>query len=142
MGYTSPRKIKECLLKSIAPLKEYKESIFFDYPYHMNVGDNMIWLGEIFLLELLNIKIRCIASVDTFSECAVEKYCNKIPIFLHGGGNFGDLWKKYQDFREGIIKRYKNRPIVIFPQTIYLMVHCVLSVWLLYCCNLICQQPF
>lgn len=119
MAYASPREIKEYLLKSCAPLGEYKDCIFLDYPSHMNVGDNMIWLGEIFLLNFLNIKISHIASEETFSECAVKKYGKRIPIFLHGGGNFGDMWGNFQAFRECIIKRYKDRPIVIFPQTIY-----------------------
>lgn len=39
-------------------------------------------------------------------------------ILLHGGGNFGDIWEFYQDFRLQIIKKYKKNKIFIFPQSV------------------------
>jgi pyruvyl transferase EpsO len=38
---------------------------------------------------------------------------------LHGGGNFGDLWRIHQDFRLDILRQYPNNKIIIFPQTVY-----------------------
>src|SRR4029078_11674888 len=40
-------------------------------------------------------------------------------LVLHGGGNFGDIWPQFQMFRELIIQRYRNTPIVITPQSIH-----------------------
>jgi pyruvyl transferase EpsO len=38
---------------------------------------------------------------------------------MHGGGNFGDLWRRFQDFRLDIIKQYPNNKIIIFPQSVW-----------------------
>ena len=31
------------------------------------------------------------------------------PIFIHGGGNFGDMWVAHQDFRERVLERFPDR---------------------------------
>ncbi|TIO38875.1 MAG: exopolysaccharide biosynthesis protein, partial [Mesorhizobium sp.] len=41
------------------------------------------------------------------------------PIFIHGGGNFGDLWITHQDFRERVLEQFPNRRIIQFPQSIH-----------------------
>ena len=40
-------------------------------------------------------------------------------IFIHGGGNFGDLWPEHQQFREMILQRYPDRPVIQLPQSIH-----------------------
>ena len=41
------------------------------------------------------------------------------PIFIHGGGNFGDLWAAHQEFRERVLERFPDRQIIQFPQSIH-----------------------
>jgi pyruvyl transferase EpsO len=41
------------------------------------------------------------------------------PIFVHGGGNFGDLWPRHQEFREHLLARFPDREIVQLPQSIH-----------------------
>ena len=36
-----------------------------------------------------------------------------------GGGNFGDIWRRPQEFRLQIVKEYPDNPIIIFPQTVW-----------------------
>ena len=38
---------------------------------------------------------------------------------LHGGGNFGDLWRDMQEFRLKVIERYPENRIIIFPQSVH-----------------------
>lgn len=40
-------------------------------------------------------------------------------VFLHGGGNFGDIWNHHQAFREEVIGRLRDRRIVQLPQSIH-----------------------
>src|SRR5262249_9874584 len=40
-------------------------------------------------------------------------------IVLQGGGNFGDLYRDHQMFRELLIARYPSAPIVILPQSVH-----------------------
>jgi pyruvyl transferase EpsO len=90
------------------------------YPNHINLGDHLIWLGTIFYLsEILKVKISYAASSHDFSASVLEKQSGGGPIFLHGGGNLGDIWPSHQKFRERIIAKYPDRQIIIFPQSIY-----------------------
>ena len=75
----------------------------------------MIGLGELsYLTKVRGVKIRFTGSLEEppFIPAGV-------PILFSGGGNLGDLWPQHQHFRERIVNRYRDRPIVIFPQTIY-----------------------
>lgn len=39
-------------------------------------------------------------------------------IFLHGGGNFGDLYRTEMKLRSHILRHFPNNKFIIFPQTI------------------------
>lgn len=115
-----PSSLKQQLHQRLTVLEDYSVCAFLDYPDHLNLGDLLIGLGSmIYLIEVLKIKIGYIASLKSFSEEQMEKQVGKVPIFLHGGGNLGDIWPVHQKFRESIISKYKDRPIVILPQSIY-----------------------
>lgn len=116
----SLQKIKDRLHSSLSVLKAFPECVLLDYPCHLNIGDHAIGIGEaLFLNSVAGTKIQYLASIDTFSEHRMKAHGKDAPIFFHGGGNLGDLWPRYQRFREQIISRYTDRPIVVFPQTIY-----------------------
>jgi pyruvyl transferase EpsO len=40
------------------------------------------------------------------------------PIYLSGGGNFGDIWPRFQQFRLRVLADNPGRPIIQLPQTI------------------------
>ncbi|MGC9502485.1 polysaccharide pyruvyl transferase family protein [Baaleninema sp.] len=119
-AYSTPLAIKDELHRALSPLKDIKECAFLSYPDHYNVGDHMIWLGAILCLrQVLKIRINYVCTVDGFSDAALQSKSENSPIFLHGGGNLGDLWVYYQDFYEKIVSNYPDRKIIIFPQTIH-----------------------
>lgn len=91
-----------------------------DYPYHSNVGDSLIWLGEIEYLKYRDCKI-CFASYLAMhtSESQLAALENVDVILLHGGGNFGTLWPQFQKFREVIIQRFPHKEIIQFPQSVF-----------------------
>jgi len=105
----------------LAPLMpEDGKLALLDFPDHANVGDSAIWLGEIaYLKQWHQITPRYVSSLQTFSAEAMEQAVGRAPIFLHGGGNFGDLWPRHQVFRELIVQRYPDRPIIQLPQSIH-----------------------
>lgn len=87
--------------------------VILDLPYHANIGDILIWEGEKTFLKTLPYK--CLSH----SSCRWKGSINSnTVILLHGGGNFGDLYRKYQDFRLEIIKNYPNNKIIMFPQSV------------------------
>lgn len=112
---TQVSRIKDVLSKLISPGTRYA---LLDFPDHSNVGDSAIWLGEINLLSQLTGNLPSyVCKFDRFDADQMLKFHPSGPIFLHGGGNFGDIWPCYQEFREMIIDRFKDRTIIQLPQT-------------------------
>jgi exopolysaccharide biosynthesis predicted pyruvyltransferase EpsI len=90
-----------------------------DFPDHSNVGDSAIWLGEVEILSQLTGNMPSyVTKLERFNSDELLKALPTGPILMHGGGNFGDIWPWYQDFREMIIERFKDRLIIQLPQTI------------------------
>lgn len=90
-----------------------------DFPDHQNVGDSAIWLGEIELLkQVTGNKPSYVAKLEHFNKEDLARALPIGPILMHGGGNFGDIWPWYQNFRESIIADYPDRLIIQLPQTI------------------------
>ena len=91
-----------------------------DFPDIRNCGDSAIWLGEMaYLREQFGKRPAYVSRMDDFSAEDLEQIMPTGPIFIHGGGNFGDLWDAHQDFRERVLERFPDRPIVQFPQSIH-----------------------
>ncbi|MGK3649160.1 polysaccharide pyruvyl transferase family protein [Pseudarthrobacter enclensis] len=85
----------------------------------MNVGDSMIWAGELAYLDQLGAKVRYICDVERYSPIALAKSHPDGPILLHGGGNLGDIWPRFQEFRERVVLDFPSRQIIQLPQTLY-----------------------
>jgi exopolysaccharide biosynthesis predicted pyruvyltransferase EpsI len=113
--------IKAALHESLATIGTFEQCALLNYPDYNNIGDHLIWLGEIFYLtDVMQTKIKYTAAgISDFCGETMERQIGDGPILLTGGGNIGDLWCDHQAFREEIIPRYLNRPIIIFPQSIY-----------------------
>lgn len=107
--------LKNSIFHNLTPLIK-SDYVLWDLPYHKNIGDLLIWQGEIDFLKTLPYKMLDYASIDTFRNIHIEE---NTTILLQGGGNFGDIWRGYQNFKLQIIAKYKNNPIIIFPQTVF-----------------------
>ncbi|MGO8019861.1 polysaccharide pyruvyl transferase family protein, partial [Rhizobium leguminosarum] len=87
-----------------------------DFPDIRNCGDSAIWLGEIaYLKDRFGKRPDYVFITADFSADELKKRVPTVPIFIHGGGNFGDIWFSHQDFREAIMERFPDRQIVQFP---------------------------
>lgn len=102
---------------AITPLTQgYHSCVYLDLPYHTNLGDLLIWMGtECFIREH---HLHC-----TYRNSEETNHNDIIKegqlIFLHGGGNFGDVWRSHQETRLNIIQRYHNHRIIMLPQTVW-----------------------
>lgn len=63
-------------------------------------------------------KKRCLygSSWETFVPQRLSK---DTVILMHGGGNWGDLWRVHQEFRLRIMEEYPENPIIVLPQSVY-----------------------
>ncbi len=112
--------VRNVLHGALANIPSFERCAVLDHPSHFNIGDHLIWLGAMFYLrQTRKAKVDYIASAGQFSTAQFAARSREGPIFLHGGGNFGDIWPDLQNFREAIIGQYPNRKIVILPQTIH-----------------------
>lgn len=90
-----------------------------DFPHHSNIGDSAIWLGELALFRRLSADTPSyVSTVESYSSDALREACPSGPIFVHGGGNFGDIYPKHQQFRIRLMADFPDRRIVQLPQSI------------------------
>ena len=98
-------------------------------PHQSNLGDHAIVLGELRVLEkffpehkIIEIPTDYLTGElgELFNGLGFDKYIRREDIiFLHGGGNFGNLWIKAEYVRRALIQRFPQNKIVIFPQSIH-----------------------
>lgn len=107
--------LKRIIAELLTPLIN-GDYVLLDVPYYTNIGDTLIWEGTREFLKTLPHKCLYTASVETYKYRPLPK---NTVILLQGGGNFGDLWRKHQEFRQDVIKAYPNNRIIILPQTVF-----------------------
>jgi len=91
----------------------------FDFPDHNNVGDSAIWLGELaYLRRRYGMAPAYVCRADHCNFTRLSTRYRDALILIHGGGNFGDLWRWHHDRREALLERFPNRRIVQMPQTL------------------------
>ena len=117
---STPAQLRDILHTALGNIEPFEQCALLDYPNYFNIGDHLIWLATVFYItEVCQAKINYAASLHDFSEEVMEKQVGKAPIILQGGDNFGDIWSHHQLFRERVISKYRDRPIIIMPQCIY-----------------------
>lgn len=107
--------LRNIVRKNLGPLIN-DDFVLLDVPNHRNIGDLLIWEGELEFLKEIPHKLNYSCNIFTYRE---NKIMPKDVILLHGGGNFGDVWRLNQDFRNSIIEKFHNNRIIVFPQTVH-----------------------
>lgn len=112
---TKVEQLRDIIDKNLLPIIG-KKAVLVDAPYYDNVGDVLIWQGIQDFLKSNGIKLLYTTSGDTFTFPPIDP---DVTILLMGGGNFGDLWRWFQDIRIKVIESYPGNRIVMFPQSIW-----------------------
>lgn len=108
--------LRQSIENNLIPLIK-TDYVLLDIPNHKNIGDNLIWEGELcFLKKHIHFK-------NLYSANVLNIDFNKIPIgktiLFHGGGNWGDLYPVCQQLRLKVVQKYQENRIIVFPQTVY-----------------------
>jgi pyruvyl transferase EpsO len=93
-----------------------KKIVYLDIPIYGNIGDLLILQGTLAFFRKNKIKLLGIYSAYNVDENKIDK---ADVVVFQGGGNFGDLYEVHQKHRLEIIEKYKNKKIIVLPQTIY-----------------------
>ena len=112
-------KLRDVIYKNLDPLINDNYCLL-DIPDHNNIGDNLIWAGELAYLKRLPHKMLYSAN---FNLCQFNNIPSDSIILLHGGGNFGDVWRSVHEFKLQIVQKLRNNKVVIFPQTVHYSNH-------------------
>ena len=110
-------------------------ALLVDPAYHRNVGDHMITLGELVFLEryynLTNEQVvQCgYAQHEGFVQTCIGHLADLAPTadneqrvaLWHGGGNWGDLWRRTQEHRIPSFGKLvaKGYSVVGMPQSLF-----------------------
>jgi pyruvyl transferase EpsO len=90
-----------------------------DFPEYNNVGDSAIWMGQ---LAFFDRHVGQPASYVSGCKADVRNLPDHVPegpVFIQGGGNFGDVWPDHQNFRLHVWEVLKGRPVIQLPQSIH-----------------------
>lgn len=115
---TSQKKIEQLssiLYEQLTPLVD-RDYVLYGYPNYTNIGDTLIWDGELEFLK--RIPHKCVGT------CFWNEYPNKpldkdIIVLITGGGYFGDMWRDgWNNVLQGLSHLKDNR-IIILPNSIH-----------------------
>lgn len=113
-------RLRASLRATLFPLVEgHRACALIDFPDHSNVGDSAIWAGEMALLADAGVEVGYRCDTETYNRRQLGRSVPAGPIFIHGGGNLGDLWRTHQRLREKVVQDFPDRPIIQLPQTVY-----------------------
>ena len=86
----------------------------------MTCGDSAIYAGELAFFDAhAGRRADCVCTWAGDMDWLERQLPPEGPIFLQGGGNFGDLWLNHHRFRHNVLQRFKDRKIVQLPQSIH-----------------------
>uniref|UniRef100_UPI00259B4512 polysaccharide pyruvyl transferase family protein n=1 Tax=uncultured Brachyspira sp. TaxID=221953 RepID=UPI00259B4512 len=111
------------ILSDIILYKDKPKIFYLQTPEHCNIGDLAIaYFSRKFLSDIFpnNIILEYTYNDILGANNLIQKFINsKDIIFLHGGGNLGNLYLNEEILRREIIKYYRKNRIIILPQSIY-----------------------
>lgn len=110
--------LKRLIVSEFAPRIGGKNIVYVDYPFHLNVGDLLIQKGTELLFEQLSSKV--ISRINTKNDKRLHPSsldANDV-IVLHGGGNFGDIYRVHQELRNRVVQQFPDNPIIVMPQSV------------------------
>ena len=105
-------------------LKLYKNRVvILATPTHGNLGDHAIVYAEKRILKASFASKRIIEVPNDLYLEFTDIICNALKadetIVIDGGGNLGTIWKNEDDKIAGIISKFSNKRIIVFPQTCF-----------------------
>ena len=116
-----------------ANLDKRRKLFLFSTPWHGNLGDQAIVLGEYEILKTMfpsneiveiptQVCLNLMKDGNNSSETDLNIGKNDI-IFIHGGGNLGDIWVNEEQVHRWIVQKFAHNKIVFMPQSIFFHNH-------------------
>ena len=91
-----------------------RKAVYAGCPRHANSGDLLLLSGQRSAILEAGIEIEETLSWPDMPSSTSDADA----ILLHGGGNFGDLYREHMDFRMEVCRNFRSRRIIWLPQSI------------------------
>lgn len=119
-GMTSPS-LRDRLYSTLAAwIPRGSEVAIVDVPVHRNIGDLFILAATRRLLQDFDCRIVYQAGLRDYRTDRARRHIGRDTIVIGlGGGNFGDLYPRYQRLRERIVAEFPANRFVVLPQTVH-----------------------
>ena len=108
---------REVLTNTIGP--PGTQVALLDTPRHRNLGDSLIWLGELDYFDNLGLHVSYHSDLGRYNLSEVKDAGEDAVILLHGGGNLGDIYPLHEALRHRVVSDLPDRQIVVLPQTFH-----------------------
>ncbi len=98
------------------------EIAYVNLPNIGNLGDNAIYAGARRSLDRIGAKVVLALEPRAYRRAVLRRAIGESgTIVIHGGANFGDLYRKQpqQTTRRRLLRHFPNARIIQLPQTIY-----------------------
>jgi len=115
------RELRGTLHDTLRPLVAGASSVaLLDFPAYANVGDSAIWMGALEALRAVGAPAPCYTcDAGSYEPEVLRRRIGDGVILINGGGNFGDLWSRHQDFRQRVLADFPAQRIVQLPQSVH-----------------------
>lgn len=114
-GQATINRLRDFIYELLTPLID-RDYVLYGLPYYTNIGDTLIWDGELEFLK--SIPYQCIGTCgwDSYPGTALDK---DTIVLITGGGYFGDTWRNGWEYVLRGISNLKDNRIIILPNSIY-----------------------
>ena len=109
------QQLREAIARELAPLLA-DACWLLEVPHYANVGDALIWQGELDFLRRQGIHCKGMTGYDSYRPPRIGD--NDLVLF-QGGGNFGDLWELPHSYRRRVMEQNPSCRFVVLPQTVH-----------------------
>lgn len=96
-----------------------KYAILAGTPLHTNIGDRAIAYAETMFIKDAFPFMPIVEMPYGTDLSLLPAPSEKAVIFLHGGGNLGDIWENEELYRQELLKYFYGNKVLLFPQTIF-----------------------
>lgn len=91
-----------------------------DFPNYANIGDSAIWVGQYKTLKsITGREADFVATNDQAVFDPADYAALEGPLFFVGGGNFGDLYPRHQNYKLQVLRSMKGRRVVQLSQSVH-----------------------
>lgn len=109
------QQLQNVIEKQLLPLID-RDYYLLELPYYPNIGDTLIWQGELDFLRKVPFRCKGMHAIDTYHNPKIEEGS---LILFQGGGNFGDIYNNHHDFKMDVMKNNPTCKFIFFPQTVW-----------------------